>query len=373
VLGNSLIFDNGTNVGIGNTNTSYTLDVSGTLRNTGNSILASTSGLVGIGTTVTSLIDTNFGTLEINGTSGSGIKLDVNGGTTGYIYSASGLMNIYYTTGYFSISSSGNTERMRITSAGAVGIGTSSPNDLLHINGSGIIKMQIQGSTEAQLRLNSGYGQISNVSGDLYYTIESASGSQIFRTGSSTERMRITSGGIFMVGTTTVLGGGGGEATNGLNINGGGLIVNNSTSDYNAYFAKRSGYSFGGLIAFYVAGSQVGSISTNGTTVTFSGNALSDERFKENIKPIENALDSINKIEFKTFNYKENKQNSAGVTAQQLQTIESLSKFVINGIDEESYKAFDYNAIIGYLGKAVQELSKQNEELSNRLIKLESK
>ena len=34
-LGNSLIWDNGTNVGIGNTNTSYTLDVSGTGRFTG--------------------------------------------------------------------------------------------------------------------------------------------------------------------------------------------------------------------------------------------------------------------------------------------------------------------------------------------------
>jgi hypothetical protein len=34
-IGNSLIFDNGTNVGIGNTNTSYTLDVSGTGRFTG--------------------------------------------------------------------------------------------------------------------------------------------------------------------------------------------------------------------------------------------------------------------------------------------------------------------------------------------------
>ena len=31
-IGNSLIWDNGTNVGIGNTNTSYTLDVSGTGR-----------------------------------------------------------------------------------------------------------------------------------------------------------------------------------------------------------------------------------------------------------------------------------------------------------------------------------------------------
>jgi len=31
-IGNSLIWDNGTNVGIGNTNTSYTLDVTGTGR-----------------------------------------------------------------------------------------------------------------------------------------------------------------------------------------------------------------------------------------------------------------------------------------------------------------------------------------------------
>ena len=51
VLGNSSIFDNGTNVGIGNTNTSYTLDVSGSLRNTGSAILSSTTGSVGIGVT----------------------------------------------------------------------------------------------------------------------------------------------------------------------------------------------------------------------------------------------------------------------------------------------------------------------------------
>ena len=50
VLGNSSIFDNGTNVGIGNTNTSYTLDVTGSLRNTTSAYFATTSGSVGIGT-----------------------------------------------------------------------------------------------------------------------------------------------------------------------------------------------------------------------------------------------------------------------------------------------------------------------------------
>ena len=94
------------------------------------------------------------------------------------------------------------TEKMRITDSGNVGIGTTSPLDLLHINGSGIIKMRITGTVESQLRLDSTYGQISNVSGDLYFTIESASGSQIFRTGSSTERMRILSGGNIGIGTS---------------------------------------------------------------------------------------------------------------------------------------------------------------------------
>ena len=49
-IGNSLIWDNGTNVGIGNTNTSYTLDVSGTIRGTTSVYFATASGSVGIGT-----------------------------------------------------------------------------------------------------------------------------------------------------------------------------------------------------------------------------------------------------------------------------------------------------------------------------------
>jgi hypothetical protein len=193
-LGNSLIFDNGTNVGIGNTNTSYTLDVSGTLRNTGNAILASTSGLVGIGTTAPSLIDTGYGTLELNGTSGSGIKLDVNGGTTGYIYSASGLMNIYYTTGYFSISSSGNTERMRITSTGNVGIGTNNPAKLLDLAGDAFAGIGIyDGTNTAVMQWHTSDG----------FRIVTATAKPIVFFTNNAERMRILSGGNVGIGTST--------------------------------------------------------------------------------------------------------------------------------------------------------------------------
>ena len=143
-----------------------------------------------------------------------------------------------------------------------------------------------------------------------------------------------------------------------------GFIAASRSGGSSAFFNRYT--STGDVVNFRYAGSNVGSISTNGSTVTFSGNALSDERFKENIEPIENALSAICKVEFKTFNYLESKQNSAGVIAQQLQTIEELSKFVIDGVNEESYKAVDYNAIIGYLGKAIQELKAEVEQLKQK-------
>ena len=146
-----------------------------------------------------------------------------------------------------------------------------------------------------------------------------------------------------------------------------GFIAASRNGSIPGFFNRYS--STGEMIQFRYAGSSVGNISTNGSTVTFSGTAASDSRLKDNIQPITNALDAINAVEFVTFKFKENNKDSAGVTAQNLQTIEKLSPFVINGITEEDYKAVDYNAIIGYLGKAIQELSVQNQDLKSRLDK----
>ena len=181
--------------------------------------------------------------------------------------------------------------------------------------------------------------------------------------------MRIRADGDVLVGTTSNTFFNGSET--GIGFSGAnGFIAASRTNSTCAFFNRFT--STGDIVQFRYAGSNVGTVSTNGSTVTFSGNALSDERYKENITPIENALDSINKVNWVEFNYKESKQNSAGVTAQQLETIESLSKFVINGIDEESYKAVDYNAIIGYLGKAIQELKSQNDSLQQQINELKA-
>jgi hypothetical protein len=97
------------------------------------------------------------------------------------------------------------TERMRITSAGNVGIGTTSPSSLLHLSASGYPSIKIQGGA-------TGGGGIQCLAGsDIYAEIYGEYGSSnngvlIFRTrgaGTVSERMRITSGGNVGIGTTT--------------------------------------------------------------------------------------------------------------------------------------------------------------------------
>jgi hypothetical protein len=57
------------------------------------------------------------------------------------------------------------------------------------------------GAGDASLRLRGSYGQIRNEVGALYISCAGATGDMYFRTGSSTERMRIASGGNILIGT----------------------------------------------------------------------------------------------------------------------------------------------------------------------------
>ena len=87
--------------------------------------------------------------------------------------------------------------------------------------------------------------------------------------GSSTERARITSGGAFLVGKTTVAATG----TNGCELNGGGYAMFSRQADI-PVFVNRNGDD-GTLVNFYQDGSVEGSISVSGTTVSYNGGNLS--------------------------------------------------------------------------------------------------
>jgi hypothetical protein len=86
-------------------------------------------------------------------------------------------------------------------------------------------------------------------------------------------------------------------------------------------------------------------------------NSTSDIRLKENIKAVDNALETISSLRGVSFDWKETGRGSYGVIAQELEEI--LPDLVTNG----EVKSVNYNGIIGVLIEAVKELSEEVKEL----------
>ena len=85
--------------------------------------------------------------------------------------------------------------------------------------------------------------------------------------------------------------------------------------------------------------------------------SLSDSRYKENIRPIENALDKVADLKGIHFDYKHSGNKSMGLIAQDVQKV---FPDCVSGKDPISV---NYNGIIGALVEAVKELKEQNEQL----------
>lgn len=107
-----------------------------------------------------------------------------------------------------------------------------------------------------------------------------------------------------------------------------------------------------------------GNIYASQDIIAFS---TSDVRLKENITPIENALDKIKKISGVIFDWKEghefdNIKRDTGVIAQEVEEV--LPEVVLT--KEDGYKAVRYDRIIGLVIEAIKELSEQVDELKKR-------
>ena len=160
---------------IGNTNDTYTLDVSGTGRFTG--AITGGSSITATG----NIRSSNAGATIYSELQNDGIY--VTGANLYLVAPATRDMVLY----------SNDTERMRITSAGNVGIGTSSPASLLTLFDSTTPKIAFQnsGAIRAAIQADSSSLILNSVTGnDIRFQCD------------STERMRITSGGNVGIGNT---------------------------------------------------------------------------------------------------------------------------------------------------------------------------
>ena len=118
---------------------------------------------------------------------------------------------------------------------------------------------------------------------------------------------------------------------------------------------------------FYFDGSDTGTaIRVAGDIVAYYS---SDERFKDNVKPIQNSLDKIDKISGYTFewnelSHKETGKKDVGVIAQEVEEV--LPEVVETR--SNGYKAVDYQKLTALLIESVKELKAEVQELKNLIV-----
>jgi hypothetical protein len=362
-----------------------------------NLVLVPNGGNVGIGTTSPTSIS-NYIALTINGTSGSFTEYQENGGRAFRIGSdgATGGFISQTTADPIRIFTNAS-ERMRITSGGLLLIGTSSTSgvDLVRINKDGTNEYSTLNVTNANSTAVAYFGvggsnvANSNLRNNAYIWNTGNSSSLLFGT-NDTERIRITSSGEVLIGTTsttaklTVRDDGntfsthisGNSQTNGIAI--GTLSTNNAAiQGYTRTFSATNNIVLqpdGGEV--YIAGitdQGAYNLQVNGTGVWGAGAYVngSDRSLKENIYDLDGCLELVKQLKPVTYKYKESyskdTSTQTGFIAQDLKEL-FKDKSYLNGLVKEGgqHLSVAYQNLIPVLAKAIQELEAEIEILKNK-------
>ena len=329
-------------------------------------------------------------------------------------------------------------ERMRITDTGLVGIGTTSPGSKLTItetaNANGI-EIRTADSNFSQLALGI------NTSIGAAYIQSNASGSGTARGlafyGNSGEWGRFDTSGRFLVGTSTATGA---SAVQVLKTSGDAFLVRNGDTNYEGFLvqnnsglvdliatsggttarpamrfitndAERMRLDSNGRLCLgnagaygaitldrvgglnvgiwlninntahyyqqfeYNGGGRIGSITTNGTAVAF--NTTSDYRLKENIVPLTNAINRVNQLQVRRFNFISDPSTTVdGFIAHEAETVvpEAVhgTKDEVDENGKPVYQGIDQSKLVPLLTAALQEAIVEIASLKDRVAALES-
>ena len=311
-----------------------------------------TSGRLGVGTSgpgdkVTALtldgVDVNFRAQNANSLAKFGI--DYSGNLQ--IYAHTGKAQIFYTNG--------GVEQMRITSAGNVGIGTSSPDALLTVNTTASFGDGASGTPSIAHK------------GDLTTGLWFPTANVIAVSTSGTERWRIDSGGGLSSRTAFASG----LFALSIGVSGAypvdrGIAVSNSAGSAIPFIAYTSNTT------------QAGYIVTSGSTIAFVQG--SDHRLKENVVDMDKSetLSKLMEVRPVDFDWKDgNTLHNYGFLAHELQEVFPQAvhgeKDAVNEDGSIKTQSVNLAALIPYLVASIQKQQTIINDLKTRIETLEGK
>lgn len=352
------------------------------------------NGAVGIGTSSPS----DIYSLTLNGDSSTrtgGIVFRQSGVDTFYMANPSVTNTTDFElwnpqAGYLRFATS-NVERMRITSAGNVGIGTTSPVTFGTIN----------------LDVNAGSG------GSAYIVVRNSSNAQTielamdggvgYLSTKSNHPLRIRTNDASRIIVTSIASGGWFKAANdGTFINTNGNyheLTSNRANDNVVYMSNTSGTPYGPFIwfvnatpnnttSYFLAGTDsvndkfiIYSNGTYGSRTGTYGSIISDEKYKQDITDANSQWDDIKNLKVRNFRYKEDVQNEGDNALRQIgfiaQEVEQVSPGLVYEAgkkdSDETWKSVKTSIIEIKAIKALQEAMAKIEALEARIQELENK
>jgi hypothetical protein len=356
---NTLVTTTGGNVGIGTSSPGYKLQVNGGASNNNNDA----NTIVATGT--------NHVRLKVHTPTTGGFRASLVLSSDEAVTSAGNEVSISTTGSDEMQFATANAERMRIDSAGNVGIGTSSPSVPLSVvssgqvvgnfahsststdanNGGAIIRVQNTSSTnnnmESLIFANASGTGTSAIFG--YNANQSTNeGFMTFGTrnssGTFAERARIDSSGNLLVGTTAT-------------VNSGKAIIDYQGGGRGLGIVAPSNANGAQSVHFYAGGTQVGNISVTTSATAYS--TSSDYRLKHDIQPMQNALATVAQLKPVTYKWNADDSQSQGFIAHELQEVvpECVTgeKDAVDAEGKPVYQGIDTSFLAATMVAAMQE------------------
>jgi hypothetical protein len=294
-------------------------------------------------TSVTTPLVTNAGTLALSATGANVVTASTNG-----------------------------VERLRITSAGNVGVGATAPTSRLDVrsttSGSSLSLLNLRADAAATGGATANFSV--SAASDLITLNTGTDDALAFVTGGTSERARIDASGSLLVATTTT------PIFNSSTLTGhlfepNGVASHSSNS--NTLLLNRT-QTNGGIIIFHRAGSNVGNISV--TTTNTAYNTSSDYRLKEDVQPMVGSVDRLMALKPVNFAWKVDGSRVDGFLAHEAQEVvpECVTgeKDAVDDEGNPQYQGIDQSKIVPLLVAALQEALTKIEALEARVAALET-